>query len=235
MTMRKTIPLLFAVALIILLAACSAAAPTSTSSEAANQTAAAPVEGTPGLFGEVPTLTRLLIGTVRLDETAYAVTPEQARSFIPLWQAVVSLSSSDTTASAEMTALEKQIERTFTSEQTGAMDAMQISRADLQSAGEALGITFGAGDRSDSNGTPSAPRGDASGGGFVIGGGAPPEGGFVPGGGLGPGGAGGFGGPQNLTTEQLATMEARRASRPSLDVPTPLIEALIRWLEARAP
>jgi hypothetical protein len=219
-------------ALAVMLAACSATAASSSTDATGSQT----VAGTPNAAGTpVPSnaslsgLTRLLIGTLKLEDTDLAVTPDQAKTLLPLWQAVRSLSNSDTTAAAEMTAVEAQIQETLTTEQMDQINAMQLTRADLQTLAGELGISFGGGNRANATGTPGA--GGFSGGGFP-GGGAPPGGGGPPDGG-GPldGGAPPGG---NLTAEQQATLEASRASRPNVGVPTQFLDALIQLLEAKA-
>jgi len=215
-------------ALAVTLAACGASAASNSTHAAGGQAAASAPNavGTPGPNNAaLPVLTQLLIGTFKLEDTELAVTPEQAKTLLPLWQAVRSLSNNDTAASAEMTALEKQIQETMTTEQTAQINALQLTRADLQTLAGDLGITFGGGNRANASGTPVA-RGS---GGFPPDGGAFPGGGFPGGGAFPPGG-----GLQNLTPEQQATLEARRASRPNLSVPAPFVEALIRLLETKA-
>jgi hypothetical protein len=164
-----------------------------------------------------------LIGTFKLEDTDLAVTPDQAKTLLPLWQAVRSLGSSSTTAAAEMTALEQQIQEALTAEQMDRINAMPLTRADLQTLAGELGISFGGGNRANATGTPGAQT--FPGGGFQGGGGAPPDGGIPPDGGVPPGG--------NLTTEQQATLEARRASQPNVGVPTQFLDALIQMLEAK--
>ena len=74
---------------------------------------------------------QLAFGTLKLSGTANAITPEQAKQLLPLWQALLSLTGSDTTAEAELTALQDQVVQTMTSEQLQAIAAMQITNADL--------------------------------------------------------------------------------------------------------
>ena len=74
---------------------------------------------------------QLAYGTIKLADTPNAITPEQAKSMIPLWQAVVSLSGDTTTASEELTAVQDQITATLTAEQLQAIAAMQITNAGL--------------------------------------------------------------------------------------------------------
>jgi len=219
--MRKIVTLTLLTALAVTLAACGAAAASNSTNAAGGQTAASAPNAV-GTLGPnnapVPRLTRLLIGTFNLEETELAVTPDQAKALLPLWQAIRSLSASDTAASAEMAALEQQIQDTLTTEQQAQIATMPITRAEMQTLAEKLGITFNTGNRANASGTPVA-RGN---------GGFPPGGGGFPGGGPGPGGF------QNLSPEQQTTLEARRASRPNLGVPAPFVEALIQLLEAKA-
>jgi len=74
---------------------------------------------------------QLAYGTIKLADTPNAVTPEQAKSMIPLWQAVISLSGDTTTAAEELTAVQDQITAALTAEQLQAIAAMQITNAGL--------------------------------------------------------------------------------------------------------
>jgi hypothetical protein len=72
--------------------------------------------------------TQLVLGTLRLEETESAVTPEQAAALLPLWQAL----RGGVTAPAEVNAVLKQVEGAMTEEQLAAIAAMQLTREDLQ-------------------------------------------------------------------------------------------------------
>ena len=74
---------------------------------------------------------QLAYGTIKLADTPNAVTPEQAKSMIPLWQAVISLSGDTTTASEELTAVQDQITAALTAEQLQAIAEMKITNAGL--------------------------------------------------------------------------------------------------------
>ena len=74
---------------------------------------------------------QLAYGTIKLADTSNAITAEQAKSMIPLWQAVVSLSGDTTTASEELTAVQDQITAALTAQQLQAIAAMQITNAGL--------------------------------------------------------------------------------------------------------
>jgi len=74
---------------------------------------------------------QLAFGIMKLDGTPNAVTPEQAKTLIPFWQAVIALSGDSTTASEELTAVQDQIVATLTAEQLQSIAAMHITNADL--------------------------------------------------------------------------------------------------------
>jgi hypothetical protein len=74
---------------------------------------------------------QLAYGTIKLADTPNAITSDQAKTLIPLWQAVVSLSGDTTTASEELTAVQDQITTALTAEQLQAIVAMQITNAGL--------------------------------------------------------------------------------------------------------
>lgn len=74
---------------------------------------------------------QLAFGIMKLDGTPDAVTPEQAKTLIPFWQAVIALSGDTTTATEELTAVQDQIVATLTAEQLQSIAAMQITNADL--------------------------------------------------------------------------------------------------------
>ncbi len=74
---------------------------------------------------------QLAFGTLELEGTAQAVTPEQARNLLPLWQALVGLSGTETTAPEELTAVQDQITAAMTAEQLQAITAQQITNVSL--------------------------------------------------------------------------------------------------------
>ena len=184
---------------------------------------------------ELPLSTKLAIGTLKLEGTELAVAFDQAAELLPLWQVLNSLSSSDTAAPEELTAITEQIQETMTAEQLQAIEEMGLTQEDMFATMQDLGLVNAP--QANVEGTPQPGAGFGGGqgqgpdGGFVPGG-APPGGG--PGGGEGPGG--GFGG-QGLTQEQIATAQARRAEGGGgfgNRMLTPLVEAVIKLLESKA-
>lgn len=86
---------------------------------------------------------KLAIGTLKLEGTDLAVTTDEAKTLLPLWKAVKSLSSSDTTAPEELTALYKHIEDSMTKEQVQAIQDMKLTQDNMNTLMQDLGIQFG--------------------------------------------------------------------------------------------
>lgn len=176
--------------------------------------------------GELPEITKLVIGTLNLKETENAVTPEQAQELLPLWQVYLSLLSSDTAAQEEIDALVEQIGETMTSEQTQAIEAMQLSQEDMFTVMQENGLGMG-GNRPQANSDDSGNSGGFTppdGGGF-----APPDGGGgMPGGGMPSGGM--PSGTQSQSQDQ-GTGAQPAQSMSGGGVPTPLIQAVIDYLQ----
>jgi len=228
----KKITITFMTIFVLTLTACSGG--TSTTQQAAtNQT-------TTTSPTEMPLASKLVIGSFKLEGTGNAITAEQAAELIPLWQVYQQLSTSDTAAQEEITALAEQIQEAMTTDQMNAIDAMNLTPQDIFTVMQEQGIQFG-GNRQQSQGSGSQQSGSnfgpPGGGGnefFVR-----PEGGGQ-GGGPGGGGSGGFGGGQNLSPEQIATTQALREANGgggnfrSNNTPAPLIEALVKLLQEKA-
>jgi hypothetical protein len=83
--------------------------------------------------------TQLVLGTLRLEETGNAVTPEQAQSLLPLWQSL----QGGVTAQVEVNAVLKQIEKTMTQDQLAAIAAMRLTQEDLRSWMQEQGVGGG--------------------------------------------------------------------------------------------
>jgi hypothetical protein len=79
--------------------------------------------------GALPASSQLALGTIELEGTGNAVTPEQAAVLLPLWQA---LQSGELQGSAETNAVLAQIERAMTPGQLQAIAAMKLTWEDMQ-------------------------------------------------------------------------------------------------------
>ncbi len=144
--------------LALLLPACASATATSTSTSAS-----------------LSPVTRLAVGTLKLEGTDQAITSAQAAQLITLWQAYQSLSASDTTAQAELNALVVQIKGVMTAQQIAAIDKMEITASTVQKVMQANMPSITSSSSSSSSTTSSQV---AAGGGP----GAPMDAGSVPGG-----------------------------------------------------
>lgn len=88
--------------------------------------------------GALDVSSQLALGTMKLEGTANAVTPEQAAALLPLWQAL----QGGVTAQIEVNAVLAQIERTMRPEQLEAIAAMQLTTDDLAAWAEENGVSM---------------------------------------------------------------------------------------------
>lgn len=208
------------VLILMLLSACSAS--TTAVAEPASSATEATVQGLSTDYTDaLPIQGQLALGTVQLEGSEWAVTEEQAAVLLPLWQAMQSLSNSDTTSPVELNALLNQIAASMSAEQIQAIADMALTTQSIADLRAANGGPGGFGDGPANGGTPVAGFAGGQGGGFA---GGPPGGGFAggppgggPGGGFiggdpagGPGGAGLTGtrpssGPQGNFAQMLPT------------------------------
>jgi hypothetical protein len=180
--------------------------------------------------GALPVIMQMALGTLKLDGAPQDVTAEQAAELLPLWQTLQVLYNSDTAADQEIEALITQIQETMTSEQTQAIDAMNLTREDIMTVMQEQGTALG--NSAQNRNSQSGNSSNNGGGGFVRSGGGnmpvPPDGGEIPG--------GGFGGGQGsgLSTEQIATAQASRQTGGASTVSPALFNALIELLQKKA-
>jgi hypothetical protein len=92
--------------------------------------------------GALPAGSQLALGIFQLQGTENAVTPEQAKTLLPLWQAI---QGGSLQGDAETDAVLKQIEAGMTAEQLAAIAAMQLTREDLGGWMQEQGVNFGPG------------------------------------------------------------------------------------------
>jgi len=94
-------------------------------------------------YGDAASLrNQLAYGIMKLDGTANVVTPEQAKSLIPLWQAIIALSGDTTTAEEELTSVQDQIVTTLTPSQLQEIAAMKITNAELNTFYAEYGVVL---------------------------------------------------------------------------------------------
>ena len=79
----------------------------------------------------LPTATQLIVGTLKLDGTKQAVTSDQAKDLLVMWQVYQDLASSDTAAQEEIDSLVEQIQETMTTDQMSTIKAMNLTQQDV--------------------------------------------------------------------------------------------------------
>ena len=133
----KTSNLLLIITLFALtLSACAPAAPAAVPTSAA-------VSAIDITFADAASLrSQLAYGTIKLKGSSNVITPEQAKTLIPLWQAMVTLSGDTTTATEELTAVQDQITQALTLVQVQTIAEMKITNTELNSFYAEFGIVL---------------------------------------------------------------------------------------------
>jgi hypothetical protein len=182
----------------------------------------------------LPVESQLILGTLLLENSENAVTADQAAELLPLYQMLQDLESRDTAATQEKGGLIEQIQETMTKEQIQAISAMQLKEQDAIQYVQKAGLI----QAPQQSGTPAASG--STGGNFPSLEAGPPAG-FEGGAGQsGPSGGGGFvvsgngqNPIQNLSAEQITTIQAVRSGRGGQGNSTALLEALLQLLESK--
>lgn len=244
--MKKIIPAI-SIILLLLLSACSSTASATESSDSSasstlvadlvnqNLTASAPVAPQPTAEAETVQLTtdypdavstemQLLLGSMKLEGTAQAITAEQASILIPLWTNFKTLSQSmmptqgdmgqaqtaNTEAQTQTTELAKQIQASMTPEQINAIVSMQITQDSAQIMMQEMGISMSDPQQGGNGNQP--PQGDMPQG-------TPP--------------AGGPSGQPPVGGNQMGTLPADGMQRDMGFIPQELVDALVQLLEQK--
>ena len=155
---------------------------------------------------------KLAVGTLNLEETDHAVTPEQAAELLPLWEAYQWLSRSDTTSIVELDALAGQIQEAMTLDQVEAINGLDLEAPAVEAMMKELG---------------AASKEKPAGLGDSV------KGGKQPGGKGGAQVSGGKGGAQ-VSTEKLQAMKSLQAGGTSdWSTMAILVDAVIKVLESK--
>jgi hypothetical protein len=180
----------------------------------------APTTSTVSTSNNLPTATKLALGTLKLEGTNAAVTSTQATQLLTLWEGYQSLSDSDTSSQVELEALVKQMQGTMTTDQIKAIEAMNLAD---QSMSEIMGTLGGSNTASTPASTPSTlalNQGAPSGGQ----GGMPSDGGGITMGDI----TGG------MTTQRTPAATQSTSSAGTTQVNPMLLKALIQMLKTRS-
>jgi hypothetical protein len=168
---------------------------------------------------------QLSLGTLQLEKSDLALDETAATELLPLWQALQSLSNSQTTAAVEIDAVVNQIQDSMTAEQIAAIAGMKLTE-------DILTTMFEEGELG------RAGRGEGSEGGVPAAGG--PGGGFPggrPGGGQGGGlpGGGPGGDLGTLSEDDIATRRAEFAEGGFGDIQDRLLlGSVVRLLQEKS-
>jgi hypothetical protein len=232
---KKIKSILIVLPLVLILAACaSIQLPWAKTTTTSAQNQANPAAN----MASQPVENKLALGTLNLEGTDKAVTADQAKTLLPLWKAVKSLSSSDNTSAAEMTAIYQQIQEAMSAEQVQAIKDLNLSQTEMQALMEKYGVQLPQGGPANPGtaATPGANRSsNSSGGAGGFPGGGPGGAGGPPPNGGGPGfAAGGSNSSSGASTTQKTPVagQAGRGFHGGLN--NMLVDPLIKLLEQRA-
>lgn len=111
---------------------------------------------------------QLAVGTLTLEGTDQAVTAEQAKTLLPLWQEVKTLLADANTTNDQLQAVYQKIKDSLTSDQVKAIEQTALTQDELKSLASKYGVDMpsgpGGGQGNGPSGTPMAPGGGAPGG-----------------------------------------------------------------------
>ncbi len=153
-----------------------------TLSACATGSSGAPVNAE-GSSNELAIETQLVVGTLKLEDTAQAITSDQATELLVLWQVYENLYGESATAQAEIDGLIDQIQETMTTDQLVAISTMNLTQQDVMALMQSEEIAVGQTQQNSSSAQSSANFSPPDGG--MGGGGAPPDGGMGGGGDMG--------------------------------------------------
>jgi hypothetical protein len=234
--MKKTILGFITLTTMIFLAGCSALPFLNNSQQRTGQNGQNAFNTDPATL---PVQMKLGMGTLRLDGTNLAVTPEQAKTLLPLWRALKTLSTDTNTSADEVKALNQQIEDSMTKEQVQAIQKMTWTRDDLRKMMQQYGVSAGNGGQQQAGARQTTPgassqgtqTGGGGGGGFPGGPGGPPGGGGFIGGGTG--GGGGTNASTNRTGSNRTPVPGQAARREAGGMNLLFADPVIKLLEGK--
>lgn len=157
---RIFIPTLIVV-LTLLLASCGGTAdPASTTSSSSDAYVSPNLDVT--YEGALNARLQLTLGSLKLAETTTPITADQAKTMLPLWEALLNMTRTGNSAQAEVNALLGQIEAAFTPDQLTAIREMKLTSPDMQTWASANGVTLGSGSGQPGSGSGMSPEARAT-------------------------------------------------------------------------
>mgnify|MGYP000882754802 CR=1 FL=1 len=226
--MKSAFKIMFLAVLALSMTACTA--------NNASQAAAKSTTGTAASTGTasttaLPELSKLIIGTFKLEGTENAVTASQAQDLLFLWEGYKELTTRDSAADEEKAALISQIGKSMTTEQMSAIEAMNLTQKDVMET-----VTQYGGSQAIKTTTSSSSSSTRTGSGNFQGGGGPGGGGMPGGGGGGMpmDGGGGDVPPDMAAGNQSSSSTGSTTENSGVQVSvSQLLDPLIKLLEAR--
>ncbi len=91
----------------------------------------------------LPARNQLLLGALKLEDSAHPLSAAQAETLLPLWQGIRATMNSGAAAQAETDALLRQIEATLSAEQLALIRGWKLTQTDLQNWARSQGIAVG--------------------------------------------------------------------------------------------
>ena len=151
---------LIALVLIVALSACSSAPAAPAAS--INQDIYTSANLDTSYEGALSARNQLALGMLQLEGAGNAITVDQAKTLLTLWQALRATTQSGASAQAEVSALLGQIEGAFTAEQLAAIKALKLTQTVFQQWAAANGITMGSGGGQPGGGQGLSPEARAT-------------------------------------------------------------------------
>ena len=183
--------------------------------------------------GELSAESKLIVGTFKLDGTEQAVTKDQAKQLVILWQVYKEISQSDTAAQEEVDGLLKQIEGTMTDAQMQAISDLNLGQRDVMTLMQEKGLMGSLPQMSNSSSSSSSSGNNSSGGGAAMGAGGPPDMGA---GGPPDMGGGGpmMGGERSSSSPSSSSSSSSSSTQARVNPTSQLLSALIEYLQGIA-
>lgn len=172
---------------------------------------------------------KLGIGILKLEGTPQALTADEAKTILPLWQALKSMQTSNNASVDEINALFTQTKEALTPDQVTAIQKLTWTQTDMQALMQQYNIGFGGNGQGGAQGTPDATRIAQF---RAQGGGAGGGGGF--GGGGGGGGFGGAGGTGSGASGATRTPSPQQLNRRAMGLNSVFIDPVIKLLQTKA-
>ena len=188
----------------LFLASCAVQQNAATGSSSATATSAANGQFSLSLSMQAGIFYPLALGTLNLEGTDLAVTPQQAAALLPLWQTADDLVTAGNATAADQEAAFQQIQDAMTAEQVQAIQSMDLSGQNMLDLAQKLGIEMPASQAtlpSEQRATMDAARAN----------GQPPAGTPGPGGPLGAQGTPVPGSPQGMAGSSAPAAPGMRA------------------------